>query len=149
VYRDLPTALTLSVFVSLFSKFVSVPTCLCVYVSNMCCCVCMTCSRLIKNVTVLSIHGKKDNRNKVFTRFRTLSRFVCFGTVLHVQSCAKLCFIVCLKKRVVKWSVMSNIFTTSMLQRSWIENYFLWNQTHIFLRIKRFLLNFFLCCLNI
>lgn len=29
--------------------------------------------RLIKNVIVLSIHGKKDNRNKVFTRFRTLS----------------------------------------------------------------------------
>ena len=36
---------------------------------------CLTRSRLVKNVTVLSIHGKKDNRNKVFTRFRALSRY--------------------------------------------------------------------------
>ena len=36
----------------------------------------LSCDRLVKQLDVLCIHGKKDNRNKVFAKFRKLKRCV-------------------------------------------------------------------------
>ena len=44
--------------------------------------------RLLKNTPVLSIHGKKDNRNNIFSKFRNLSRCGCLPIkLLEYKGC--------------------------------------------------------------